>query len=300
VKRIVSVSLGSSRRDHTASAEVLGEEVVVERIGTDGDIDRAITLIRRLDGKVDAFGMGGIDLYVHAGGRRYTFRDARRIAAAAVRSPIVDGSGLKHTLERRVVEAVDRGVMPLRGKKVLMVSSVDRFGMAEAVTAAGADVVHGDLMFGLGVPIALRSLQSLARVARTLLPIVTRLPFRWLYPTGDQQDRRQVKFSQWFEWADVIAGDYLYIDRHMPDRLPGRTILTNTVTPADVDGLKARGIATLITTTPNLGGRSFGTNLMEGLVVAAAGRKPEQMTAADYGAWLDKIRFEPRIERLNG
>ncbi len=298
VKRIVSVSLGSSRRDHSARAEILGEEVVVERVGTDGDIDKAIARIRELDGRVDAFGMGGIDLHVHAGGRRYTFRDARRIAAAAVRSPIVDGSGLKHTLERRVVAHVDRHVMPLRGKRVLMVSSVDRFGMAEAVTAAGAEVVHGDLMFGLGVPVALRSLASLDRLARVVLPVVTRLPFTWLYPTGEKQERREPRFEKWFEWAEVIAGDFLYIGRHMPDRLPGRTVLTNTVTPRDVDDLRARGVDTLITTTPNLGGRSFGTNLMEGLLVATAGRRPEALTPADYEAWLDRAAFEPRVERL--
>jgi hypothetical protein len=190
-------------------------------------------------------------------------------------------------------------VLPLRGKKVLMVSSVDRFGMAEAVTAAGADVVHGDLMFGLGIPLPLRSLGALHRVARVMLPLVTRLPFSWLYPTGEKQDKREIKFTRWFEWADVIAGDFLYIGRHMPDHLPGRTILTNTVTPKDVEALRARGIETLITTTPNLGGRSFGTNLMEGLVVAAAGRKPEEMTPADYEAWLDRIDFLPRIERLS-
>jgi hypothetical protein len=298
LKRIVSVSLGSSRRDHSASAEILGEEVVVERIGTDGDIEKAIARIRELDGKVDAFGMGGIDLYVYAGGRRYMFRDARRIAAAATKTPIVDGSGLKHTLERRVVAHVDQHVIPLRGKKVLMVSSVDRFGMAEAVTAAGADVVHGDLMFGLGLPVPVRTLAGLNRIARVVLPLVTRLPFKWLYPTGEKQNERIVKFAKWFEWADVIAGDFLYIGRHMPDALHGRTILTNTVTPRDVDDLRARGIRTLITTTPNLGGRSFGTNLMEGLVVAAAGRPPHEMTPADYESWLDKIAFEPRVEQL--
>ncbi len=298
MKRIVSVSLGSSKRDHRASVEVLGEEVVVERVGTDGSIPRAIELVRDLDGKVDAFGMGGIDLYVHAGGRRYAFRDAERIAAAARKSPIVDGSGLKHTLERRVVEHVDRHVMPLRGRKVLMVSSVDRFGMAEAVTAAGADVTHGDLMFGLGLPIALRDLKTVARLARVLMPVLTRLPFTWLYPTGEKQEERHVRFEKHFEAADVIAGDFHYISRYMPDRLPGRTILTNTVTAADVEALRARGIATLITTTPNLGGRSFGTNLMEGLLVAAAGRRPEEMTTTDYEAWLDRFAFTPRVERL--
>ena len=106
------------------------------------------------------------------------------------------------------------------------------------------------------------------------------------------------RFARWFEWAEVIAGDFHYIGRHMPDRLPGRTVLTNTVTPKDVDDLRARGIATLITTTPNLGGRSFGTNLMEALIVAAAGRRAEDMTSADYDAWLDRAAFQPRVERL--
>lgn len=299
MKRIVSVSLGSSTRNHTATAEILGEAVVVERVGTDGSIEKAIEMIRELDGQVDAFGMGGIDLYVYAGSNRYAFRDARRIAAAAVKTPIVDGSGLKNTLERRVVHFVDRQIMPLRGKKVLMVSSVDRFGMAEAMADVGAEMVFGDLMFGLGVKLPLRKLANVQRLARILLPVITQLPFTWLYPTGEKQEKREVKYEEYYQWADVIAGDYLYIERHMPSTLVGKTILTNTVTPGNIEELRNRGVATLITTTPNLGGRSFGTNLMEGLIVAAAGKKPEEMMPADYETWLDKIGFTPRVERLN-
>lgn len=299
MKRIVSVSLGSSKRNHTASADVLGEEVVVERIGTDGSIEKAIALIRELDGKVDAFGMGGIDLYVYAGDRRYAFRDARRIAAAAQKTPIVDGSGLKNTLERRVVRYVDQHVLPLQAKRTLLTVSVDRFGMAEALTELGADIMFGDLAFALGVNYPLRTLKGMNRLARLLLPVITQLPFTWLYPTGKKQDTQQIKFPEHFGWAEVIAGDYLYIGRHMPDRLDGKLILTNTVTSSDIEELKRRGVAILVTTTPNLGGRSFGTNLMEGLIVAAAGKRPEEMTPADYEFWLDRIGFSPRIEYLN-
>lgn len=298
MKRIVSVSLGSSKRNHTATTQVLGEDVVVERIGTDGSIEKAIAMIRELDGKVDAFGMGGIDLYVYAGGQRYAFRDARRIAAAAVRSPIVDGSGLKNTLERRVVHWVNQNLTPLRGKKVLMVSAVDRFGMAEALNAVGADMVYGDIMFGLGMAVPIRTFKTVTVAARLLLPIVTQLPFTWLYPTGEKQENYQVKYVEYYQWADVIAGDWHYIRRHAPDNLKGKIILANTVTPADVEWMKKVGVATLVTTTPNLGGRSFGTNLMEGLIVAAAGKQPEEMTPADYEAWLDRVGFTPRVEHF--
>ena len=102
-KRVVSVSLGSSRRDAAAEVELLGERVLLERRGTDGDFQRALCLIQELDGKVDAIGLGGIDLYLFAGGRRYAIRDALRLKEAAKKTPVVDGSGLKHTLERRAV-----------------------------------------------------------------------------------------------------------------------------------------------------------------------------------------------------
>lgn len=299
MKRIVSVSLGSSKRNSIATTQILGEDVTVERIGTDGSIEKAISLIRELDGQVDAFGMGGIDLYVYAGGRRYALRDARRIAAAAVRSPIVCGAGLKNTLERRVVHWVNENLMELKGKRVLMVSSVDRFGMAEALNSAGADMVYGDIMFGLGLAIPIRTFKAVTIAARILLPIVSQLPFTWLYPTGEKQNQREVKYEEYYQWADVIAGDWLYISRHAPDQLRGKTILTNTVTPADIEWLKQAGAAMLVTTTPNLGGRSFGTNLMEGLIVAAAGKRAEEMTPGDYEAWLDKIGFQPRVERFS-
>ena len=118
MKRVVSISLGSSQRNNRVETEILGEKFIIERIGTDGDMVKAIGLIRELDGKVDAFGMGGIDLYITAGQRRYAFRDAKKIARAARTTPIVDGTGLKNTLERRVVSQLqETGLIAWEGKK---------------------------------------------------------------------------------------------------------------------------------------------------------------------------------------
>jgi hypothetical protein len=38
MKRAVSVSIGSSKRDKAVEIELMGEEVSIERIGTDGDM----------------------------------------------------------------------------------------------------------------------------------------------------------------------------------------------------------------------------------------------------------------------
>ncbi|MGE5484433.1 MAG: quinate 5-dehydrogenase [Ignavibacteriales bacterium] len=299
MKRVMSVSLGSSKRNHSATVTVLGQEFLIERVGTDGDKARAIQMIRELDGQVAAFGMGGIDLYISCGGRRYMFREARDIARAAQKSPIVDGSGLKNTLERRVVQyIVEHDVVPLKGRKVLLVAGVDRFGMAEALCEAGADVIFGDLIFALGVPVPIRSLRTLDIAARLLAPVIVQLPFEMVYPTGKKQEQSVPKHTKYYEWADVVAGDYHFIKRYMPPRMEGKVILTNTVTAADIEDLRSRGVARLITTTPEIQGRSFGTNVMEGLLVALAGKSPADMTPADYLGLLDKIGFVPRIVDL--
>lgn len=299
MKRVVSVSLGSAKRDHTVETEILGEKFSIQRIGTDGDVKKAMAMIRQLDGQVAAIGLGGTDLYIYAGGKRYTFRESLRLKNCARQTPVVDGSSLKNTLERRVVQYMQQEMgFDFQGKKVLMVSAVDRFGMAEALSAAGAEMVFGDLMFGLGLPLPLRSLKSLARVARVLAPIIVTLPIRMIYPTGSKQEKTQPKFAAYYKAADIIAGDFLFIKKHLPDRLPGKVIITNTVTAADIADLKRRGIQLLVTTTPDLDGRSFGTNVMEGVAVAISGRGPEQMTAADFESILDQINFRPRVEYL--
>jgi hypothetical protein len=64
MKHAVSISLGSSKRDKTVEVELLGELVRIERIGTDGDMEKAAQVSKDLDGEVDAFGVGGADLGV--------------------------------------------------------------------------------------------------------------------------------------------------------------------------------------------------------------------------------------------
>ena len=69
MRQAVSISLGSTSRDKKVTLTLLGEEITIERIGTDGDVEKAIQLYNELDGKVDAFGVGGIDLGLNFAGR---------------------------------------------------------------------------------------------------------------------------------------------------------------------------------------------------------------------------------------
>ncbi|NLY10991.1 MAG: quinate 5-dehydrogenase [Firmicutes bacterium] len=299
MKKVVSVSIGSSKRNAASQVELLGQQITIERIGTDGDIGKAIEIIKELDGKVDAFGMGGIDLYIGSMKRRYMIREAKKIAAAASKTPMVDGSGLKNTLERRVIkQLVEKDPTFFTGKNVLLVCAMDRFGMAESLAELDCGIIFGDFIFALGISLPIRNLKALDRLVRVFAPLAVQLPISFLYPTGKEQEKEKPnpKYFKFYEWADVIAGDFHMIKKHMPQDMSGKVIITNTVTANDVEQLKARGVSKLVTTTPNIHGRSFGTNVMEALIVALLGKKAGEVTPEDYLEMLDKLGFEPRIE----
>jgi hypothetical protein len=297
VKRVVSVSLGSSGRDHQAHVTFMGEEFDISRIGTDGKLDAAIAKVRELDGHVDAIGLGGIDVYLYAGRHRYALRDGLRLLEAAKTTPVVDGSGLKNTLEREAVRFMQGELaIELRGRRVLMVSALDRFGMAQALVDAGADVLFGDFIFALDKDMPVRDLHEFERMAEKYLPDACKLPFQFFYPTGKKQEKPpEPKYPQYYEQAEIIAGDFHFMRQFMPARLDGKIVLTNTVTQANVDELAERGVETLITTTPDIGGRSFGTNVLEAALLALLGKPWGDVVPDDYERLLKELQLKPRV-----
>lgn len=299
LKRVVSVSLGSSRRDHTVETKILDENFVIQRRGTDGDLKKARDMLLSLDGQVDALGLGGIDLYIRAGHKRYILRDAKKLISGITMTPVLDGSGLKDTLEKEIIRDLSSSI-DLSSSSILLVCGVDRPGMAEAFHEIGGSVVYGDLIFILGLPIPIKSYRALERVAHLLAPLVCQLPIKILYPTGESQNgASKARFSSFHEKAQVIAGDFHLIKKHLPSHIPGKIIITNTVTADDVEDLRERGAHLLVTTTPNLGGRSFGSNVLEAALVALKGRGREALSAAEYLELIKSLDLKPRIEVLH-
>jgi hypothetical protein len=299
MKRAVSISIGTSKRNKSVEIELLGEQVCIERIGTDGDMEKAAQLYRELDGKVDAFGVGGADLGVLVDQKYYPLYSVQKMVRFIEKTPVVDGEGLKNTLERRLAPFIQARIGGyVQQKKAFVTIGIDRWGMTKSFLDAGYECVFGDFMFGLGLPIALHSEAGLKRAARLLMPIAGRLPFEWVYPTGEKQEQRIPKWEKYYEWATVVAGDCHYVRRHMPERIPGKVIATNTTTSDDVQIFRQAGVKYLVTSSPAIEGRSFGTNMIEAALIAVAGQG-RKLTHAELDQLLDRLGIGPQLQELN-
>ena len=125
MKHVVSVSLGSSTRDHQVRVNLFGEEfwwnesvwmVILKNEGDHPAVGR----------KVDAMGLGGITAPLPVGGN-FFLRSARPLLETARQTPLVDGTGWKKVLERQVILELDRRGLFRSGKKALLTVAFDRY-----------------------------------------------------------------------------------------------------------------------------------------------------------------------------
>jgi hypothetical protein len=298
MKRAVSISLGSPSRDKTVELTLLGERVRLERIGTNGDEAKARELYRTLDGTVDAFGVGGIDLYVHVPWKDYPLHGALKLVQDVRQTPVVDGATLRNVLEPKVVRLMESRIgEKIQPKKAFLIEAISRYGMLTAFLEAGYSCVFGDLMSALKIPIPLRRLRTVNILARILLPIVGHMPISFIYSTGESQEEVVPKYEKYYREASVIAGDWLYIKKHIPEDMEGKVILTNTTTPEDIEFMRRRGIRYLVTSTPVYEGRSFGTNALEAALTAASG-KGRALTSSELEQLVRELKIESAVQEL--
>lgn len=305
MKKILSISIGSSSRDHTTRHVFLGQEFEITRQGTNGDVNKATQLYREMDGKVDAFGVGGAGFYLQVADRRYYFREPKKFRNAIRISKVGDGSRVKGLLEKRAFTALEKHLngkegKSLKGMTALQTTVTERYGMGRAMVEAGLDVTFGDFMFALGLPIEIKTLGQARLLAAVFLPIISQMPFAWLYPLGPEQDKSpRPKWRKYYGRSQVIAGDFMQIRQYMPDDLTGKIIVTNTTTLKNVEELKQRNLHILVTVTPRLEGRSFGTNVMEATLLALMDKPESDVTDAEFLDLIERIPLEPNIEVLN-
>jgi len=296
MKRAVSISLGSSKRNKSVTIRLKGEEILVERVGLDGDVAKARQMYLDLDGKVDAFGVGGVDLYLRLDEREYPLHAALKMVEGVTKTPLCDGRGLKHTLERRVFELARPQLGEIHFKQAFVPVAVDRLGLAQAVAEVADQTIFGDLMVALGVPLPVYGIPAFKRVARVMLPIVSHFPMSMLFYGSDGAEK-EPKYTKYFEESDLIAGDFLFMRKYMPARLDGKTVVTNTTTEDNIETLRQRGVKTVITSTPRYDGRSFGTNMMEAALTAYAG-KGRRLSDEELNELIDELGLRPEVMML--
>ncbi|KYH30901.1 hypothetical protein [Neomoorella mulderi] len=277
--------MGTNSRDYQVKLNCGQETILLERRGCNGRLDLAARLLKKLDGRVDALGLGGANFNYHLGSRCYPCPAGRYLARQVKETPLVDGSGWKQWVEPR---AIDQLAFLPPGSRALVVSVLDRFWLARALQAAGYPVLAGDAAFGLKLPLGF-PLSTFMILGYLTMPLLAHLPLGYLYPLGHDQEKSYPHYHHLFARVKIIAGDWHFIRRHLPVSLAGKVVITGGTTPGDRELLRRRGAAWLLATTPVFEGFSPAANAMEAMLVALGAAAPQYPALAGKLGWLPSL-----------
>lgn len=263
--RITSISLGSPEGDYEFSIATERYTFMVQRIGTNGSVQKFKELLRYYDGKSDVISFGGINFSYILGSRQYPLPLAQELKAVVQESPVVDGSLYKAWIEPYMVDQLFRTGIIRAGQRVLLASVLDRFHLGKALEDKGLMVEVGDPFFALGLPVTFSNLESFELVARLTLPVLRHIPLSFLYPLGEKQLDSFQKYPHIYHRNNFVAGDYHFIRKYLPKRLKGQGFLVSTIRESGVEELVDRGARVIISLAPKVEGVTLGANLWDGI-----------------------------------
>ena len=87
MKKVVTVSLGSSKQDFVFETDFLGQRFQVRRLGADDDTTKAWELMRRHQSQADAIGLGEIGDHYQVGLNSVMNKETKRLLNMVTRVP---------------------------------------------------------------------------------------------------------------------------------------------------------------------------------------------------------------------
>jgi len=304
VKQIVSVSLGSSDYDYEFETEFLGHKFNVRRMGTDGDPDVAVEILKDWENKADAIGLGGVNFRYGIGSSRELQAQEKRIKnlRAQVDSPVTTG----HKLRRVSFEWAIRHIQFMYGNnyfdynKVLFLSGLLCYNIASVLNEYTDNLTFADPIFENGIPKFINSLGDFNLYAKGVHDVLEWVPSRRIVDSA-------APLRKWNEFIirkaiqknPVVvvpaAGFYEYLKDCGIEELGGKTVITSTVYEDRIQFLKERGVNVIIDCTPKMMEQVVGFNVLEAMIGAVLGIPLDELTEDDILEVISEYRMNPRV-----
>ncbi len=301
MKQIAVIHLNKGNSSETVT--LLGEDIKIVRLGCAGETGFARQLIREVDGRAAAIGLEGLPARLDLGTQHRLHVEGETLPAAAKKTPVVDGRGIRAGLERWGVILADRAEPGIFSeKRVLMTPGINHQGLAQALGRHTSTIRYADpvLYFALPHFPGVGSKFTRDQAAGPTLEQLKDTPFRRIMPQPGEPGTARNEDP--FLWADVIAGDIGAIRRYAPSTLRRKTVVVEWATGEDLEDLRGRGASIAVTIMPSLtekgGIGRWSAATIEACLAALRSDPQAPLTEDTYLDLLADIEWTPAIRYL--
>jgi predicted amino acid dehydrogenase len=301
MKQILVIHLNQENSSEIVT--LLDQSLEVRHMGCGGDPQIARQLVVDYDGKVSAIALEGLPARLELGAQVRFHEEGEKLPGMAVKTPVVDGRGIRAGLERWGVILADRAEPGIFSqKRVLMTPGLNHMGLAQALGRHSSSIRYADpvLYFALPHFPGVGSKLTLDQAAGPTLEQLSGAPFRRIMPQAGNAGT--VRSPDPFIWADIIAGDIGAIRRYAPQSLKNKTIVVEWATEEDLADLSRRGASIAVTIMPSLiekgGIGRWSAATIEAALIALRSDPLKPLTEDTYLDLLAGIEWSPAIRYL--
>ncbi len=300
MKKVVTVTLGSSKLDHEFTTNFLGQAFSVRRMGADNDTGKAWELMRRQQATADAIGLGEISDHYQVGLRTVVNKETQRLTNVVTRVPVTTGATLRRLLQVRAVRFVQKELGHyFNNNLVLFLSGMRNYDMAVAMADYTKNLSFADALFQTGAPTMLGSLEQLELYAKGSKFMLSGRPGQILEAALSGIKNKLV--------ADVVAKSHVVVGTFAEIKavgnatnLQGKTLITSAVDKERLAFFTKCKVNLVIDVSPKLFPEVVGINTLEAMILAKLEKPQEEVSDDDFDEILDELRIEPRLLHPTG
>ena len=300
MKKVVTVTLGSSKQDFEFKTQFLGQSFSVRRMGADQDTGKAWELMRRQQATADAIGLGEIPDHYQVGLRTVINKETQRLLNVVTRVPVTTGATLRRMLQVRAVRFVQKELGHyFNNNLVLFLSGMRNYDMAVAMSDYTKNLSFADALFQTGAPTMLGSLDQLELYAKGSQYMLSGKSGQMLEAAMAGFKNRMV--------ADVVAKSHVIVGTFAElkavsnaTNLEGKTIITSAVDDERLAFFTKCKVNLVIDVSPKLFPEVVGINTIEAMILAALEKPQEEVSDDDFDEILNELDIKPRLLHPSG
>jgi len=300
MKKVVTVSLGSSKQDFSFETNFLGHRFKVQRLGADDDMGKAWELMRRQQTSADAIGLGEVGDHYLVGQDTRINKVTQRLLNVVTRVPATTGATLRRLLQVRAVRYVQNHLGHyFNNNLVLFLSGMRNYDMAVAMSDYTPNLKFADALAQTGTPTLLGSLTQLELYAKGSDWALSGRPGEMLQAalSGFKSKRIAAEVAK----SHVIVGTFHELKEvGNTSNLAGKTVITSAVDGPRLAFFKDCRVNLVVDVSPQLFERVVGTNVIEAMILAALGKPPESVSDDDFVEIIDELDIRPRLLHPTG
>lgn len=300
MKKVVGISLGAGNQDFRFSAQFLGQQFDIRRLGTNGSTATAVKLLKHWGQRADAIGLGVVKDSYTVGSRRYVEKDSMRMKSAVTRIPVTTGGRLSDILQEWALRHVQNKLGNyFNNANVLFFSGRTNYKLALAMSEYTGNLQFADPLLQLGVPKMLTSLDTLELYTSGAHYVLDWAPASVMSSTP-VKEWTKFMLRRALQEATVVVAPVHELDDFGAEELAGKTIVTSTVNAHRIAQFKEKGVNMVIDGSPVLFDHVLGPSLLDAMIIAATDKAPDDILEDDYLEIITDLGLEPRIIYPNG